>query len=110
MSKDRRPSVGMPLRIMERLRPRLVSRLESLLRNRAGCWVWNGYRDDDGYGQVWYAGRAHWAHRVAFALFVRPLKWGETVHHRCLNESCCNPSHLEALPIEAHNNLWREAA
>jgi hypothetical protein len=62
-----------------------------------GCVPWTGHRDRDGYGQFWMGGRAHWAHRVAYAIHHGSIPEGLTVDHVCLNPSCCNPAHLRLL-------------
>ncbi len=45
---------------------------------------------------------AVWAHRLSFAIFVRPLRDGESINHkkRCLNRSCINPDCLEPMSME----------
>jgi hypothetical protein len=60
-----------------------------------GCWLWQGGKDDKGYGQFWLMGTVKWAHRVAYAFFRRPLVGGLTLDHKCLCTSCVNPWHLE---------------
>jgi hypothetical protein len=60
----------------------------------AECWWWEGYRDSQGYGQFKLEGRAVWAHRVAYRIFVGELGEGMEVDHTCGNPSCVNPDHL----------------
>ena len=59
-----------------------------------GCWLFTGYCDSKGYGQLWYQGRARWAHRISYAAFNGPIPDGLTVDHTCHNPSCVNPEHL----------------
>jgi hypothetical protein len=72
------------------------------------CWEWTGARNDKGYGRLGRGGRDEgnvYAHRAAFESRVRPLRHGETIDHRCLNTSCCNPAHLE--PVSLAENIRR---
>lgn len=64
-----------------------------------GCWTWTRDFHSGGYGIFRrHADRTRkvTAHRVAFALEVRPLLAGEVVRHTCDNPPCCNPAHLVA--------------
>jgi hypothetical protein len=60
------------------------------------CWVWQGNRDQDGYGIVKVNGKNTKLHRLMYRLFVGPLFDLQLVLHRCDNPPCCNPSHLRA--------------
>lgn len=71
-------------------------------RLRTPCWEWTGYRDENGYPQVKLHGRAWWAHRVSYALFIRTISEGREIDHRCRNPSCVNPAHLRARGRVAH--------
>lgn len=68
--------------------------LSKVLEDEKGCWIWQGYKDPDGYGQARFRNRVLWNHRLFYALFRGPIPKGKTVDHLCLNTSCCNPWHL----------------
>lgn len=64
-------------------------------RMKTPCWIWTGHCDENGYAQVKLAGRAMWAHRVAYAIFVRSIPDGREIDHLCNTTSCVNPRHLK---------------
>ncbi len=75
--------------------------IEDLPRNEIGCWLWQGYVTEGGYGSVRVEGTRWQAHRLAYTLFVGPIYWphrptgeGLCVLHSCDNRLCCCPQHL----------------
>jgi hypothetical protein len=60
------------------------------------CWLWTGYRDEKGYGQIEVNGRTRWAHHIALELvgFIIPAEFLQ-VRHLCHTPPCCRPSHLK---------------
>lgn len=75
-----------------------------------GCWVWTGSdRSKAGYCRFYVEGRRTLIHRWAYEYFVEPIPEGWTVHHKCVNPSCSNPEHLEALP-QRQNLMESETA
>jgi hypothetical protein len=61
-----------------------------------GCWLFLGFVDRAGYGQVKFRGRTTPAHRAYFEVFSGPID-GEDVEHLCRNRCCVNPAHLEVV-------------
>ena len=68
----------------------------------AGCWEWTGSLNNKGYGQVGHGGKTSSTHRVAYTLLVGAIPDGLHIDHLCRNRSCCNPDHLEAVPLRTN--------
>lgn len=63
-------------------------------RNRQGCWVWQGRKNNRGYGVL---GRRRYAHIVAYVLTFGEIPAGMEIDHLCFNPACIKPRHLEAV-------------
>lgn len=57
------------------------------------CWIWNGAKTNEGYGQFWNEGSKMNAHR--FILKHETEVDEEEALHLCNNPSCVNPDHLK---------------
>lgn len=80
---------------------RFVSKLQ--LDWDTDCWNWIGGATWNGYGAACLeSGKTAIAHRIAYELFIGKPPAGLDVHHKCENQLCCNPKHLEALTRKGH--------
>jgi hypothetical protein len=61
------------------------------------CWLWQGSRNDKGYGHIRVDRRLHGAHRVAYELVVGPIPDGLVIDHLCRVRNCVRPDHLETV-------------
>jgi len=87
--------------------PRFLSLTEAIWarvdRSAAGCWEWQGNRDDDGYGRFHFQRRSYRAHRAAWESVHGPIPPGMLIRHVvCDNPPCVRPDHL-ALGVQADN-------
>lgn len=88
-----------------------------------GCWLWNGERNEDGYGLIRDPTfrRPQFVHIVAYRLWVGPILPGWEVDHRCHtfdlacpggkhddHRRCFHPDDLEAV-THAENTRRRDA-
>lgn len=60
----------------------------------SGCWLWQGCKDKQGYGQYGVHHKRHQAHRYAYTLSNGAVPHGMQVLHRCDTPACINPEHL----------------
>lgn len=73
------------------------------------CWLFAGYKNDNGYGRIFYTinGKTRYelAHRVSYETFVAPIPDEMVIDHLCSVRHCINPSHLE--PVTPSQNTLR---
>lgn len=78
-----------PLRNRDR-----AERFWSRISKTGGCWIFQGVKDESGYGTVRWDGRMQKAHRVVWQLANGPIPEDKQVLHRCDNPPCVRPDHL----------------
>jgi hypothetical protein len=59
------------------------------------CWIWEGYKNKQGYGNFKFKGNHVLAHRFSYAFFKGQIKDNLIIMHTCDCPSCVNPKHLE---------------
>lgn len=68
------------------------------------CWIWTGSKDKKGYGSFRVAkDKCNKAHIFSWVLHFGLVPKGLHVDHKCENESCVNPFHLQLLTNEKNN-------
>jgi len=63
------------------------------------CWIWNGNKNDFGYGRYYFNGCVKYAHRFAYEMTIGPIPERLVIDHLCRNRLCVNPHHLELVDI-----------
>jgi len=72
------------------------------------CLLWNGRRNQDGYGMLDYRGKSERVHVLSYTTFVGPVPEGLQVHHSCNIRHCYEPSHL-SVGTNQQNMAYRNA-
>lgn len=70
-----------------------------------GCWIWQGAKTYNGYGQFRFDGQIRYAHRWSYEHHVGAIPEGKVLDHLCRTPSCVNPKHLE--PVTQRINVLR---
>lgn len=67
----------------------------SIVVSEAGCWIWQGNRAINGYGQTNYRGKTIVLHRRMYEIHhnIKLGRW-QYACHSCDVKLCCNPEHL----------------
>jgi hypothetical protein len=60
----------------------------------SGCWLWEGARDNRGYGAIWTGQKHARTHRISYEITKGSIPVGMHVCHKCDVTSCINPDHL----------------
>ena len=78
----------------ERTRLFALYEAKTIPEPNSGCLIWLGSTKGIGYGNLYFAGRYHGAHRLSYEIFVGRIPAGNVVRHNCDNPFCVNPNHL----------------
>jgi hypothetical protein len=65
-----------------------------VLMGPRGCWIFAAGVDRFGYGRLFWKGKTHRAHRVAYTVARGELPSGVEVCHTCDTPRCVRPDHL----------------
>ena len=112
----RQQHIGKPLAKLKN-QESILERIMPQVDKTDYCWNWTGREagKNHKYGQISLGGKQTMVHRIVFEELVRLLEPGETLDHICRNKLCCNPNHLDAVPLRenvkrmhAYRSLQRE--
>lgn len=82
---------------MPAARPVIDRLMDRVREDENGCWIFEGYRNKDGYGGIHDGGRWKRAHRVSYEHFNGTIGSGLVLDHMCFVRACVNPDHLRTV-------------
>lgn len=98
-----KPWRSIPTELAALLAPRVMRRVTE---NGDGCWIRDASVKERGYTTISHTADGektyYLAHRVMYAYANGPIAEGMTIDHLCNQPRCCNPDHLEAVPMRAN--------
>ena len=78
------------------VRGSLEERFWYRVRKSDTCWVWEGGKKSNGYGNIYLDDKKQQgvAHRVSYEIHFGKIPEGMLIDHLCHNKTCVNPEHL----------------
>jgi len=63
------------------------------------CWIWNGAKTTDGYGQIKSGDKIQYVHRLSYQFHKGEIPKGLQIDHLCRVRNCINPEHLQVVTL-----------
>ena len=82
---------------MAALRDRIKAR--TVVDEASGCILWEGSKNEHGYGLLSVGGRKQRVHRLAYELEIGPIPQDRVIDHLCRMRACVNTAHLELVTV-----------
>jgi HNH endonuclease len=81
-----------------------VAKFWTKVQKSEGCWLWTGTVWKR-YGKFYFQEKTWRAHRLSYFLEFGEIPEKHDVHHKCGNQLCVRPSHLELITTSDHSRL-----
>lgn len=72
----------------------LLTTIDPSRPRSVACWIWPGWRSEEGYACIFVDGYKFPVHRLSFEHYKGRIQQGQELMHSCDNRSCFNPDHL----------------
>ena len=73
----------------------LAKFMSKVVKAESGCWLWQGAKNQYGYGLATYEGKKNQtAHRLSYRIHKGEIQPGLLALHTCDTPACVNPEHL----------------
>lgn len=82
--------------------------LSTANKTKNGCWNWAG-KTKNGFGQVVVDHVVQSAYHYAYSSFKGKIPDGFVPIHKCENDLCCNPNHMELKQLTLPKGNWLPA-
>jgi hypothetical protein len=80
-----------------------------MAKPRTRCVIWEGARNNHGYGVKRVGRKLRLAHVLAWEAVNGPVPEGYELHHRCENPACWRVDHLEVVTHAENCRVGRRA-
>jgi len=96
MRKDRKFCTKKCANEAKNIQDPLAFLLSKCEKQENGCWLFTGYKDPRGYGQICINGKRTTAHHMMWMVWnKKEVPEGHVVRHICIkSRGCINPDHL----------------
>ena len=80
--------------MIHKIKNKDILRFWSYVEKTDDCWLWTGYKTNNGYGRFWFSGKPTLVHRFSYELHYGEIPADKVICHSCDVRNCIRPEHL----------------